>query len=97
MLEAQTHERQQKIEQLKQQLAVQKQLNDQLNDHLLKEKQRIDEQEIHKQQELSQALTKLQLLNEQLNKSKEEQIAQLTVQIERFKEYPQVGEFRSEA
>lgn len=40
-------------------------------------------------------MSKLQLLNEQLSKSKEEQIAQLTVQIERFKEYPQVREFRS--
>jgi len=40
-------------------------------------------------------LSKLRLLNEQLSKSKEEKITQLTIQIERFKEYPQVGEFRS--
>lgn len=39
----------------------------------------------------------MQSLNEQLSKSKEEQIAQLSLQIERFKEYPKVGEFRSEA
>ena len=42
-------------------------------------------------------MSKLQPLNEQLSKSKEEQIPQLSLQIERFKEYPQVGEFRSEA
>ena len=42
-------------------------------------------------------MTKLQSLNEQLNKSKEEYIAQLSLQIEIFKEYPQVGEFRSES
>jgi len=68
-----------------------------LNEQLLKEKQRIDQHAIQKQQELSQALSKLQSLNEQLSKSKEEQIAQLSLQIERFIGYPQVGEFKSEA
>lgn len=32
-----------------------------------------------------------------MSKSKEEKIAQMTVQIELFREYPQVGEFRTKA
>jgi len=35
-------------------------------------------------------------MNKQLSKSKEEQITQLSLQIERFKGYPQVEEFKSE-
>jgi len=42
-------------------------------------------------------LNKLKSINEQLRKSKEEQIAQLSLQIERFKGYPHVEEFKSEA
>jgi len=75
----------------------QRQLNEQLNEQLKHEKQRIDEQAIHKQQELSQALSKLQLLSEQEKKSKEEQIVQMKYQIEQFKGYPQINEFRTEA
>lgn len=42
-------------------------------------------------------MSKLQLLNEQENKSKEEQITQMKDQMERFKGYPKVEEFITEA
>ena len=78
-------------------MAAYQQSNNQLNEQLFKEKQRIDQHAVQKQKELSQALSKLKSLNEQLSKSKEEKIAQLSLQIERFKEYPQVREFKSKA
>jgi len=96
-LEAQVSERKQRIEQLEQQLATQQQLNNQLNEQLLKEKQRIDQSAIHKQKELSLALAKLKSMNEQLSKTKDEKITQLSQQIEKFKGFPQTIEFKSEA
>jgi len=51
-----------------------------LNEQLLKEKQRIDSSTIQKQKELSEALAKLKALNEQMVKSKDEQIDQLSGQ-----------------
>jgi len=96
-LETQVQEKQQRIEQLEQQLAAQRQSNEQLNEQLLKEKQRIDQHAVQKQKELSQALNKLKTMNEQLSKSKDEQITQLSLQIKRFKEFPKVEEFKSEA
>lgn len=96
-LETQVQEKQQRIEQLEQELAEHKQSNEQLNEKFLKEKQRIDQHAVQKQKELYQALKKLKTINEQLRKSKDEQIAQLSLQIERFKEFPKVEEFKSEA
>ena len=93
-LETQVQEKQQRIEQ---QLAAQRQSNEQLNEQLIKEKQRIDQHAVLKKKALSQALNKLKIINEQLSKSKDEHITQLSLQIERFKEFPKVEEFKSEA
>jgi len=46
---------------------------------------------------LSQELNKLQAAVQQENKAKEEKITQLQLQVEKFKGYPKVGEFRKEA
>ena len=61
------------------------------------EKQRIDSSVVQKQKELSEALAKLKAMHEQMGKSKDEQIAQLSAQIEKTKNLPQPAEFRAEA
>ncbi len=61
------------------------------------EKQRIDSGAIQRQKELSEALSKLKAMNDHMEKTKDEQIAQLSAQIERFKSLPQPAEFRAEA
>ena len=96
-LQAQLLETQQKVEQLEQQLSTQKQINNQLNKQLQEEKQNIDSSAIQKQKELSEALEKLKAVNEQIVKSKDEQIAQLSGQIEKSKNLLQPAEFRAEA
>ena len=68
-----------------------------MNKQLHEEKQRIDSSAIQRQKELSEALAKLKTMNEQMIKSKDEQIAQLSGQIEKFKNLPQPAEFRVEA
>jgi len=78
-------------------LLTQQQINNQLNEQLLKEKQRIDSSAIQKQKELSEALAKLKALNEQMVKSKDEQIAQLSGQIEKTKNLQQPAEFKAKA
>lgn len=82
---------------MEQQLAAQQQINNQLNEQLLKEKQRIDQSAVQKQKELSTALAKLKTMNEQMSKTKDEKIAQLSQQVEKFKSFPQPQKFRSEA
>jgi len=57
----------------------------------------MDQSAVQKQKELSLALATLKTMNEQLSKIKDEQIAQLTQQIEKLKIIPQPAEFRSEA
>jgi len=64
---------------------------------LLEEKQRIDSSTIQKQKELSEALARLKTMNELMMKMKDEQIAQLSHQVEKFKSLPQPSYFRSEA
>ena len=61
------------------------------------EKQRVDSSAIQKQKELLEALAKLKTMNEQGVKTKNEQIAQLSGQIEKFKSLPQPADFRAEA
>ena len=61
------------------------------------EKQRIDDSAIEKQKELSTTLTQLKTSTEGMLKSKDEQIAQLSAQIEQMKKLPQVDEFKEEA
>ena len=96
-LQSQVSERQQKIEQLEQKLSTQQQINNQLNEQLLKEKQRIDLSAVQKQKELSEALVRLKTMNEQISKTKDDQIAQLSHQVEKFKSLPQPVDFRSGA
>lgn len=50
-----------------------------------------------KKKELSTALAKLKTMNEQMNKTKDEQITQLSQQIEKFKSFSQLAEFGSKA
>ena len=64
---------------------------------MLKEKQRIDLSAIQKQKELSKSLAKLEAVNEQMVKSKDEKISQLSSQIEKTKNLPHSVEFRTEA
>jgi len=52
---------------------------------------------IQRQKELSEALAKLKMMNELMVKTKDEQIAQLSLQIEKFKSLPQPADFRTEA
>ena len=68
-----------------------------MNKQLLEEKQRIDSSTIQKQKELSEALAKLKAINEQMIKSKDEKLAQLSGQIEKSKKLPQPAKFRAEA
>ena len=68
-----------------------------MNKQLHEEKQRVDSSAIQKQKELSEALEKLKTMNEQVVKTKNEQIAQLSGQIEKFKSLPQPTDFRAEA
>ena len=76
-LQAQLSEAQQKAEQAEQQLVVQQQINNQLAKQLQEEKQRIDDSAVQKKKELSEALAQLEATNEQMLKSKDEQISQL--------------------
>ena len=61
------------------------------------EKQRIDQKAIQKRKELSEALAQLKAADEKMVKIKDEQIAQLSSQLEKTKGVPQVAEFRAEA
>jgi len=63
-------------------------VNSQLTQQLQAEKQRIDQSAIQKQKELSEALAQLKVANEQLLKTKDEQIAQLSAQIQKAKGIP---------
>jgi len=78
-------------------LFTQQQINNQLNKQLQEEKQRIDYNAVQRQKELLEALVQLKTMNEQMLKSKDEQIAQLSAQIEKTKNLPQPAEFRVEA
>ena len=68
-----------------------------LQTQLLEAQQKADSEAIQKQKELSEALAKLKAMNEQMVKTKDEQIAQLTAQVEKFKSLPQPANFREEA
>lgn len=72
-------------------------MNNQLAQQLEAEKQRIDQAAIQKQNELMEALEKLKTANEQMVKTKDEQITQITSQLEKIKGASQVTEFRKEA
>ena len=87
-LQAQLSEVQQKVEQAEQELLVQQQNNYQLTKQLQEEKQRIDDNAIQRQKELSAALEQLRISTEGTMKAKDEQIAQLTTQIEQMKKLP---------
>ena len=67
-------------------------MNSQLTQQLQAEKQRIDKSAIQKQKELSEALAQIKAANEQVMKTKDEQISQLSSQLEKIK-----AEFRAEA
>jgi len=96
-LQAELAETKQKAEQTEEQLLAQQQMNSQLTQQLQAEKQRIDQSVIQKQKELSEALAQLRATNEQMMKTKDEQIAQLSSQLEKVKGTSQVVEFRAEA
>jgi len=59
-------------------LFAQQTINNQLSKQLQEEKQRIDNSVVQRQKELSEALAHLKTMNEQMQKSKDEQIAQLS-------------------
>ena len=96
-MQAQLSEAQQKAEQAERQLLTQQQINNKLTQQLHEEKQRIDHSAVQKQKELSEALAQLKAANEQMLKSKDEQIAQLSAQLEKTKNLPQIAEFKVEA
>ena len=76
---------------------MQQQNNHQLTKQLREEKRRIEEGAIQRQKELSATLEQLRISTEGTMKAKDEQIAQLTTQIEQMKKLPQVDEFKAEA
>ena len=96
-LQAELAEAQNKAAQAEEQLLAQQQVNNQLTQQLQTEKQRIDQSAIQKQKELSEALAQLKAANEQMMKTKDEQIAQLSAQLEEIKGTQKVEEFRAEA
>ena len=97
LLQTQLSEARQKAEQAELQLLTQQQTNNQLTQQLQEERQRIDQSAVQKQKELSEALAQLKTANEQMLKMKDEQIAQISAQLEKTKNLPQVAEFRAEA
>jgi len=78
-------------------LFAQQTINNQLSKQLQEEKQPIDNNAVQRQKELSEALAQLKTMNEQMQKSKDEQIAQLSAQVAKTKNLPQLAEFKSEA
>jgi len=50
-----------------------------------------------KQKELSEALARLKAMNEQMRKTKDERIAQLSQEVEKFRSLPKAAEFRTKA
>lgn len=97
MLEEQATENQQKIVQLEKQLQDKELRSKQLEEQLSIEKKKIDEQALNKQQQLSQEVEKLQnlLQNEKNEKIEQEKIFQLA--LEKFKDYPKIDQFKTEA
>ena len=61
------------------------------------EKQRIDQSDIQKAKELSEALSQLKASNELMIKAKDEQIIQLSAQLEGIKSAQSIDDFRIEA
>lgn len=61
------------------------------------EKNRIDQNAIQKQKELTEALAQLKTENEEVMRTKDEQIAHLSLQLEETKGSSQVADFRTEA
>ena len=84
-LQAEVIEARNKAAQVEEQLLAQQQENNLLTQQLLIEKQRIDQSEIQKAKELSEALSQLKASNELMMKSKDEQIIQLSAQLEGIK------------
>ena len=82
-LQAEVIEARNKAAQAEEQLLAQQQENHLLTQQI--EKLRIDQSDIQKAQELSEALSQLEAANELLLKSKEEQIIQLSAQLESIK------------
>ena len=78
-------------------MLVQQQNNNQLTKQLQEQKQRIDEGGVQRQKELSVALEQLRISTEGAIKAKDEQIAQLTTQVEQTKNLPKIDEFKAEA
>ena len=97
MLEEQATENQNKIIQLEQQLQDEELRSKQPEEQLSIEKKKIDEQALNKQQQLSQEVEKLQniLQNEKNAKIEQEKIFQSA--LEKFKDYPKLYQFKTEA
>ena len=93
-LQAEVIEARNKATQAEEQLLVQQQENHMLTKQI--EQPKIDQSDI-KTRELAEALSQLEASNELLIKSKEDQIAQLTAQLEDFKGDKNIQDFRAEA
>jgi len=87
----------QKVTQTEAQLEQQQQMNGKLTKQWEEEKQSINQAALHRQNELKQALEQLKAANEQLLRTKDEHITQITAQLDNFKGNSQVMEFRKEA
>ena len=93
-LQAEVIEARNKATQVEEQLLVQQQENHMLTKQI--EQLKIDQSDI-KTRELAEALSQLEASNELLIKSKEDQISQLTAQLEDFKGAKNIQDFRAEA
>ena len=90
-------EKDQIIMQLEQQLVEERQQNEELREQLNSERQKLDQQAIQKQQQLTQEVNKLQTLFQREKVAKEEHNAILQAKLQRFKDYPEVDQFKKEA
>ena len=94
-LKAEVIEARNKAAQATEQLLPQQQENHLLTQQI--EKLKIDQSDMQKAQELADALSQLEAANEQLIKSKDEQLAQLSARLEEINSTKSINDFRQEA
>ena len=69
----------------------------QLEEQLSIEKSKLDQQALNKQQQLSQEVSKLQTLMQNENVAKEEKSKIFQARLDKFKDYPKINQFKTEA
>ena len=96
-LEEQAKESQQKITQLQQQLQDQELRSKELEEQLAEEKKKVDKKVLGKQQQLNEEISRLQGLLKIEKNAKIVQEKEFQTALDRFKYFPKLSEFKSEA